>query len=243
VKAYHFTGEKLRNGAPVPPVGEWLEYEGEIEPCVSGLQASEHPFDALRHAQGSTLHSVEIEGDLVEHGTPVNKVVGRRRMILASVDASELLWCFARWCAMQVVDQWDAPPVMRQYLATGDESLRRAARIAAENAAKIAVRRSAVENVAWGVARPAAENAAWGAAWTAAAITWREPRTTPWRAALTAAGTAAWSASWREAWAAPLTTSAAFSAAKSAQRKRFAEMVDELFLPDPKNPQRNRREG
>ena len=163
---YHFTGSSLRDGRPIPPIGEWLEHEGEIVPCQSGLHSSECPFDALQYAPGNTLHRVELEGGLVPHGDPPDKWVGRRRKIVATIDAEELLRGFARWCALQVIDMWDAPPVVREYLETGDERKRDAARDAAREAR--AATRAAW--AAWGAARAtgaaawAASRAAWGAA-------------------------------------------------------------------------------
>ena len=124
---YHFTSATLRDGRPIPPVGEWLEHDGPVVPCVSGLHASEHPFDALQYAPGPMLHQVELEGDLISHGEPVDKWCGRRRRIIASIDATDVLRAFARQCAMEVIDQWAAPPVVREYLETGNESLRAAA--------------------------------------------------------------------------------------------------------------------
>ena len=121
---YHFTGDRLRDGRPIPPVGEWLEHEGEIVPCVNGLHASEHPFDAMIYASGRMLHKVEIEGDLISHGDPVNKWVGRRRKIIASIDAEPLLRAFARWCALRAIDPQAAPSVVREYLETGDDTER-----------------------------------------------------------------------------------------------------------------------
>lgn len=123
--AYHFTGERLHNGQPIPGIGEWLVHDGPIVPCESGLHASEHPYDALGYAPGPMLHLVELEGDLVEHNG--DKWVGRQRRILASIDATGLLGEFARWCAWQVIDLWEAPPVVRTYLTTGDPVVRAAA--------------------------------------------------------------------------------------------------------------------
>ena len=161
---YHFTGKTLRDGRPIPPIGEWLEHDGPLVPCKSGLHASAHPFDALKYAlkyaPGNMLHRVELEGDLVLHGDPPDKCVGRRRKIIATIDATSLLREYARWCASQVLYLWDAPQVVRDYLATGDESLRDAARDAAEAAAWDA-------GDAAGAARDAARDAAW-AAWAAA---------------------------------------------------------------------------
>lgn len=131
---YHFTGDTLRDGRPIPPIGEWLEHDAEVVPCRSGLHASEQAFDAMTYAPGTMLHYVELDGDLVPHGDPIDKYVGRRRRIIASINATSLLREFARWCAMQVIDKWEAPACVRRYLETGDESLRDAAWAAADAA-------------------------------------------------------------------------------------------------------------
>ena len=157
---FHFTSDKLRNGDPIPPIGEWLEYTGKIVPCKSGLHASEHPFDALQFAVGNLLHRVELDGELISHGNPVDKWVGRRRKIIASIDAESMLREFARWAATTVLHLWDAPQVVRDYLATGEESIRDAASAAASAAA-----RNAARNAAWDAASAAAGAAARNAAW------------------------------------------------------------------------------
>lgn len=43
---YHFTGDTLRDGSPIPPIGEKLVFEGRIEICGSGLHWSEHPLSS-----------------------------------------------------------------------------------------------------------------------------------------------------------------------------------------------------
>ena len=168
---YHFTGLTLRNGAPIPAVGEWLHHEGVISPCHSGLHASRNPFDALEYAPGETLHKVILRGELKSHGSPVDKYVGRERRIIATIDARNLLRDFARACALSVVELWSCPEVTRKYLETGDESIRAAARAAAWDAAWAAARdaaRDAAWDAAWAAARAAARDAAWDAAWAAA---------------------------------------------------------------------------
>ena len=152
MKAYHFTkGNKLRDGRPLPAIGEWLEHVGPIVPCESGLHASEDPFDALQYAPGSMLHLVELDGELVTHGDPPDKVVGRRRRIIASIDATDLLREFA-------AHLWACPPVVRQYLETGDESIR---------AADWAADWAAAWDAAWAADRAAAWAADRAAAWAA----------------------------------------------------------------------------
>jgi hypothetical protein len=171
MRAYHFTSKKLRDGRPIPAVGEWLKHEGEIEPCVSGLHASEHPFDALKYAPGYILHLVELEGDLLAHGKPIDKWVGRRRKIISTINAEELLEQFARWCALQVIHLWNVPPVVREYLETGNDSLREDACGAADEAAARAAYWAAARTAYWAATEAAycaANEAAYLAAYCAA---------------------------------------------------------------------------
>jgi hypothetical protein len=154
---WHFTGNTLRDGRPIPAIGEWLIHDGPIVPCESGLHMSEHPLDALGYAPGPMLHRVKLEGELIPHGDPVDKWVGRRRKILASRDVTDTLRQFARVCALDVLDKWGAPDVVRRYLETGDESLRSLARSLAWPATWDAV---------WSAAWSAARTAAWDVAWS-----------------------------------------------------------------------------
>lgn len=47
VLAWHFVGDRLRDGRPVPKNGAWLTHDGPVEICASGLHASQCPFDAM----------------------------------------------------------------------------------------------------------------------------------------------------------------------------------------------------
>jgi hypothetical protein len=201
--AYHFVGDALRDGRPVPADGEWLVHEGPVEICVSGLHASKHPFDALSYAPGGMLCLVECEDIVTEYN---DKFVCRRRKIVRRIEVTGLMHEFARICALSVIDKWDAPDVVRRYLETGDESIRAAARDAARAAAWAAA----------GVASTAASAAARAAAGAAAgAATWAAARD----AALDAALYAAWAA----------TRAAALDEYKS----HFARMVDQAFEVTP----------
>lgn len=156
---YHFVNKTLRDGSPVPEIGVWLEYKGVIELCATGYHGSLHPFDALQYAPGNTLCLVEFDGEII-YGD--DKLVAQKRKIIARFDAEELLFKFARDCALSVIDLWDAPDVVRGFLETGDESLRAAAEAAAGAA------RDAARDAAWYAASDAASDAAWYAAMVAA---------------------------------------------------------------------------
>ena len=158
--AWHFVGETLRDGRPIPADGEWLVHEGPIVICESGLHASLHPYDALQYALGPVLCSVECDGVEDEER---DKFVCRRRRIVARADVTETLRYFARMQALSVVHLWDAPDVVLDYLMTGDESSR--------DAAGSAARAAALDAALWAAgyaARSAARSAAGSAAWDAA---------------------------------------------------------------------------
>ena len=182
IRAYHFVGDKLRDGRPVPPDGEWLVHDGPVRMCESGLHASRHPFDALMYAPGPILCLVDCDEIDAED---VDKLVCRRRRIVARFDATTILRAFARQCALDVIHLWDAPQVVRDYLTTGDESLMDTTSSAAWNAvngytkeaawsaaaaanavpewaAKNAA--SAAQSAVWATARAAVRNGAWAAA-------------------------------------------------------------------------------
>ena len=133
VLAWHFVGATLRDGRPIPQDGEWLIHDGSLEMCVSGLHASRHPFDALSYAPGAVLCRVECAGEIQEQS---DKLVCRTRRIIARMDATELLYYFARMQALSVIHVWanNPPDVVLDYLMTGDKTLRRAAESAARQA-------------------------------------------------------------------------------------------------------------
>jgi hypothetical protein len=224
---YHFTGATLRDGKPIPAIGEWLVFDGVPVPCECGLHASPDAFDALQYAPGNALHKVVLGGKVVKHGEPTDKVAAQKRKILATIDAEQIMRLFARRVALDVVHLWDAPVVVKEYLETGDPTKRAAARDAARAAARDAARAAAwdaagaaARAAAWDAAGAAAGDAAWAAAWAAA-----------WDAAWAAAGDAAWAAAWDAAGAAARAAAwaAAWAEKKKLYRGWFNEMVEAAF--------------
>ena len=201
--AYHFVNKKLRDGRPIPKDGEWLVHKGELKMCASGLHASLHPFDALQHAPGNTLCLVEVDGKII-YGD--DKLVAEKRMITRRFDAEALLFKFARDCALSVIHLWDAPEVVKEFLTTGNETLRDAARSAAWDAT------GARAAAAAGYAAWTAAKAATGAAARDAAS--RTARSAAWDAARAATGARAAAAAW--------------DAAREKQRVDFKQVIDDL---------------
>ena len=162
--AYHFTGDTLRDGRPIPAIGEKLIHTGEIIWCKSGLYASPKASQALQYARGKWLHRVEC-GQIERKD--IDKFVCRERTILQTIDAEHLLRRFAADQALSVAHLWDVPDVVRDYLTSLDDALRAAARNAALAAAVDAARAAAVaaaRAAAWDAAVDAARAAAWAAA-------------------------------------------------------------------------------
>jgi len=138
ILAWHFVGDKLRDGSEIPADGEWLKVKTPLSLCNHGLHASINPFYALQYAPGATLCRVALRGDIV-HGD--DKLCASERMIICRMDATELLRYFARMQALSVVHLWDAPDVVLDYLMTGDDGIRAAARAAAWDAARDAAKK------------------------------------------------------------------------------------------------------
>jgi hypothetical protein len=203
--AYHFVGDTLRDGSAIPADGEKLVFDDEPILCRQGLHASIEPYDALQYAPGNTLCLVELSGKIV-YGE--DKVVATERTIIKQINAESLMQEFARNQALSVAHLWDMPEVVRQYLETGDESLKDAAARAAAYAAARAAAYAAARAAARAVAH-AADAAAYAADAAADAS----------RAAARAAARAADAAA----------RAAAYAAARAAARKEFNEMVYSAF--------------
>jgi hypothetical protein len=170
VQAYHFVGDTLRDGRPVPPDGEWLVHDGPVVLCESGLHASRRPWHALQYAPGETLCLVEVEDIVAEEA---DKLVARRRRIVRRVDLTADLRSFARACARDVLHLWSPPDIVRRYLETGEESIREAAWDAAKEASWAAEwaaewAAASAASAARAAAGASAKEAAWAAAWAAA---------------------------------------------------------------------------
>jgi len=154
IRAWHFTDDMfLRDGQPLV-VGQTYTHAGRVKLCDSGLHASKRPIDALQYAPGNVVSRVECGGEMLNGG---DKLVCTERTVLWAYDAEEVLRHFARLCALDVIHLWDAPAHVAQYLRTGDEDMRAAARDAGAAA-------WAAGAAAW----DAAGGAAWAAAWDAA---------------------------------------------------------------------------
>jgi hypothetical protein len=153
IEAWHFLPDdrRLRYGDnTLVEVGQTLTVDpAHLELCQYGLHASERALDALKYAPGSVICRVRLSGAIIEGD---DKLCASERTVLWMADATEALRAFGRWCALEVAHLWDMPPIVRQYLETGEESIRDAARDATSAAASAA---------AW----DAASAAAWDAAW------------------------------------------------------------------------------
>jgi len=187
--------------------------------CECGFHASRRLIDALYYAPGPMLCRVKIGGKIIED---YDKLVGTERTVLWMANADEMLFQFAQFQALSIIDKWDAPEVVKQFLKTGNPLLRSAAWSAASSAIE-----STAWSAAWNAARSAARSAARITAWSAAdSAAW----SAAWSAAESAASSAIKSAAWSAAWNAA--RSAASSAAKNAANEQLERMAWMLCGPE-----------
>ena len=134
VRGWHFTADPHKfahGGRTIPEDNRWLVVPKPVSICNYGLHFSKRPIDSLQYAPGQFVFLVEAAG--VSESD--NKCVARARRIVSRADATSVLRTFARSCASDVLHLWEAPQVVRNYLATGDETIRAAAGAAAWAAA------------------------------------------------------------------------------------------------------------
>ena len=106
-------------------VGKTHKIIGKIKPCEYGLHLSKRILDALYYAPGPVIYQVVGSGEVQSHGHPIDKYAcSERTYIAGGIDISDVLCKFARMCASDVTYLWDAPPVVLDYLKSGNESLR-----------------------------------------------------------------------------------------------------------------------
>ena len=118
-------------------IGHTHKVRGEIVPCVNGLHLSKRIIDALKYAPDPVIYRVKGSGQIVPHGNPTDKYAcSERTYIAGGIDISDVLKKFARLCALDVIDLWDAPDVVVEYLKTGKKEISDAANAAAWDAAR-----------------------------------------------------------------------------------------------------------
>ena len=149
-------------------VGVPLEIDGPPVLCARGIHACRRAIDALKYAESAIVARVECGGEIVEGD---DKLTCTQLIPVAIFDATDALRHFARLCALDVIEKWDAPEIVRRYLETGDESIREAAwdaacDVACDDACDAA--RYAAGAAAWASAGAAAWASAGAAAWAAA---------------------------------------------------------------------------
>lgn len=154
---YHFVGETLSDGRPIPPDGEWI-INGEAVQIDNRNVYSRLPSELLSSCSpGPTICLIEIDGT--------------RLRIIKRIDATQLLSRFGADLALSVRNFWKMPSIVKQYLNTLDESIRLEARDAATKVADAAYRTAHgdVEHAAAKAAQAAARDASWvevrAAAW------------------------------------------------------------------------------
>ena len=145
--AWHFVGDTLRDGSPIPADGVPLIYDKPLRICKSGLHFSFDPFDALQYAPGEVLCRVKIEREATTQRQP-DKGVCAKRTIVKRHNVRELLYDFACAEAWAVVKEHNPSPIIKAYFLgtpAAREAAWKAARGAVWEAARDAVWKAARE--------------------------------------------------------------------------------------------------
>lgn len=114
-------------------------HAGQIEECAThrecdghtGLGAADGALMALHRGRGSVACIVRLSGEGRAEFDPAfgaNWVYATERTYLRVIDARDVLDRFAHRRALDVAHLWNAPPLVRRYLETGDDRLRKEAR-------------------------------------------------------------------------------------------------------------------
>ena len=160
IEAWHFlpVDRKLRHGDNREPrAGETLTVSpARLRLCEHGLHASKKPLDALYYAPGPIACRVELSGKVLQ-GTW--GLCASERTILWWVDATEVLRKFPLLAALDMVQVWNAPGVVVQYLFTQDRNL---------SAGEVYAAYGAAWNSAWHASRTVEEAAEGRLAWKGA---------------------------------------------------------------------------
>lgn len=143
MKAWHFVKQDRRLGYEdnrIVKTGRTYKVSKNkpLELCLYGLHGSKRIIDALKWAPGPVVCRVDLLGEILLHDT--DKSVAYERRVLWMYDATMILRKFARLCALDVINLWDAPDVVVEYLKTGDESIRASARASAWESARESAR-------------------------------------------------------------------------------------------------------
>ena len=127
IKAWHFAANNKKlmydDNRPVRRnVRYFARPKGnELELRRHGMHGSKNILDALQWAPGNVITWCEFGGQIIQDD---DKLVAEWRKPLWVYDATELLLEFTRWCALQVSHLWECPDVVKQFLETGDKTLR-----------------------------------------------------------------------------------------------------------------------
>jgi hypothetical protein len=108
ITGWHFVASNrlARDGITlIEPGYTYSTDEPNIVPCFSGLHLSENAIDALKHAPGLVVCRCELTGELVSHGDPIDKWIGRERTVLWMADATNVVLLWTCWCVRQIWDQ------------------------------------------------------------------------------------------------------------------------------------------
>lgn len=104
ILAWHFAGDTLRDGRPLPKKGDILRHDGNVIPCQSGLHGSVRAIDTLAYMPGFRVARVRLSGVIVSHGNPTDKYAASVRENLSDyIDARDAICAWIRCVALRAM--------------------------------------------------------------------------------------------------------------------------------------------
>jgi hypothetical protein len=167
-------GMKSSNGDITWKKGKWIIHKGKLQPCNSGLHASNLLFDAIQFVTPGIICKVEYGGNIVEEK---DKFVCNKMRVIETYrftkrNAVEFSIFCARLCLENFEKQYPDDKRPRLAIEAAEDWLKKPSqknRSAAMSAARSAAMSAESAESAESAARSAesAESAAWSAAWSA----------------------------------------------------------------------------
>lgn len=128
VSGWRVAGDTFTENPTFAPPGEWQKAPGLMAYLVPRFFVCDaEPFDAFSLWEGNSLYRIELRGGIVRdksHQYGDHSVYhGRQQRVLFRVEMGGVMFQYARFCALEVADNWNCPSVVRDWLITGNREL------------------------------------------------------------------------------------------------------------------------
>jgi len=117
---FRFEGSTLTDGRAMPADGQWVA--ARASNLFTGYNT---PWEALLHATGPTLCVITLSAD-ASYAAESRTWLAKGKKIVKRLNASQMLRAFSLQLALEVAPYWKPSPMVREFLCSGDATLREA---------------------------------------------------------------------------------------------------------------------